>query len=112
MSRLSQIIQEETQSLTEADALRVLDFINALKVSAAGVGSPDGGVSPSGTRARPGVALVEQSAAAAATGVPEPGTAAAALALLATPRFRNGPVGAADEVQQRIEALRQDWDHD
>ncbi len=98
--------------MTEADARRVLDFINALKVSAAGVGSPEGGVSPSGTRARPGVALVEQSVTAAASGAPEPGNAAAALSLLATRRFSNGPVGAADEVQQRIEALRQDWDRD
>ncbi|MGZ8257431.1 MAG: hypothetical protein ACXWTX_06655 [Gallionella sp.] len=40
------------------------------------------------------------------------GSAANALELLATPRFAQRPPALADEVQQRINELRNDWgDH-
>ncbi|WP_295444052.1 hypothetical protein [uncultured Thiodictyon sp.] len=37
------------------------------------------------------------------------GTAADALALLASPRFARRPVSDPSEVQDRIAALREDW---
>jgi hypothetical protein len=40
------------------------------------------------------------------------GTAADALALLASPRFAQRPVSDPNEVQSRIAALREDWEHD
>lgn len=40
----------------------------------------------------------------------EPGQAAAIWALLQSPRFAGRPVADLAEVQQRIEALRNDWD--
>jgi len=40
---------------------------------------------------------------------PSRGSAAQALALLASPRFANRPVADAIEVQRRIENLRRDW---
>jgi len=41
---------------------------------------------------------------------PITGRAGDILALLATPRFANRPVAKAEEVSQRIAALRDDWD--
>lgn len=38
-----------------------------------------------------------------------PASAARALELLASPRFAQRPVAHADEVQQRIGELRNDW---
>ena len=40
------------------------------------------------------------------------GTAADALALLASPRFAQRPVSDPNEVQGRIAALREDWGND
>ncbi|EIC21041.1 hypothetical protein [Thiorhodovibrio frisius] len=40
------------------------------------------------------------------------GTAAEALALLASPRFAQRPVSDPNEVQNRIAALREDWEQD
>lgn len=40
------------------------------------------------------------------------GTAADALALLASPRFAQRPVSDPNEVQSRIAALREDWGDD
>ena len=40
------------------------------------------------------------------------GTAADALALLASPRFAQRPVSDPHEVQRRIAALREDWKDD
>lgn len=40
------------------------------------------------------------------------GTAADALALLASPRFAQRPVSDPNEVQRRIAALRDDWEDD
>ena len=37
------------------------------------------------------------------------GSAAKALELLASPRFAQRPVALSDEVQQRINELRNDW---
>jgi len=37
------------------------------------------------------------------------GSAAKALELLASPRFAQRPAALADEVQQRINELRNDW---
>lgn len=102
MSRLSRLIKEQSKSLTEQDAQRVLDFINALNVT-----SPRSGDSAPATIRRDGAAPPDLDGHG-----PIPGTAAAALALLATARFSSGPVGAADEIEQRIEALRDDWDRD
>lgn len=45
-----------------------------------------------------------------AKAIPEPGKAENALALLASPRFANRPAASADEVNQRISALRDEWD--
>ena len=41
---------------------------------------------------------------------PGDGSAAKALELLASPRFAQRPAAYADEVQQRISELRNDWD--
>lgn len=38
-------------------------------------------------------------------------TAARALELLASPRFARRPQAAPEEVRQRIDTLRNDWDH-
>lgn len=40
---------------------------------------------------------------------PAQGTAAQALALLASPRFTQRPEASPTEVQQRIDNLRNDW---
>jgi predicted DNA-binding protein len=41
--------------------------------------------------------------------VPLPGRAGDILALLASPRFANRPVASAEEVNQRISTLRDEW---
>jgi hypothetical protein len=41
--------------------------------------------------------------------IPENKSAAKALELLASPRFARRPAALADEVQQRISELRNDW---
>jgi hypothetical protein len=53
--------------------------------------------------------LLPESPTAADTPTPSRGTAAQALALLASPRFANRPAADAIEVQKRIENLRNDW---
>jgi hypothetical protein len=55
--------------------------------------------------------LPDPSANRTATGATG-GTAADALALLASPRFAERPVSDPNEVQNRIAALREDWEHD
>jgi len=40
---------------------------------------------------------------------PLPGRAGDVLALLASPRFANRPVTSAEEVNQRIRTLRDEW---
>ena len=41
---------------------------------------------------------------------PERGNGAAILALLQTPRFANRPPADPEEIEQRIQSLRNDWD--
>ena len=41
---------------------------------------------------------------------PERGYGAAILALLQTPRFANRPPADPEEIEQRIQSLRNDWD--
>lgn len=53
--------------------------------------------------------LLPESPKVADTTAPSRGSAAQALALLASPRFANRPVADAIEVQLRIESLRSDW---
>jgi hypothetical protein len=53
----------------------------------------------------------DPSASTTPTGVTG-GTAADALALLASPRFAQRPVSDPNEVQSRIAALREDWERD
>ncbi|WP_058555274.1 hypothetical protein [Thiohalocapsa sp. ML1] len=110
MSRLAERIREQSTSLDDADAQRVLNFIAALKASAAVPRPPPGNpshTSPAGTNARTGGDDVRVDPS-----IPPAGSAGAALALLATPRFSNAPIGSADEVEERIADLRNDWDHD
>lgn len=53
--------------------------------------------------------LPESPATRADTLPPSRGSAAQALALLASPRFANRPAANPIEVQRRIEHLRSDW---
>jgi hypothetical protein len=48
----------------------------------------------------------------ASAGPTNRGTAAEALALLASPRFALRPAATPEEVQQRIASLRSDWSDD
>jgi hypothetical protein len=53
--------------------------------------------------------LLPESPTAADITAPSRGSAAQALALLASPRFANRPIADPIEVLQRIENLRSDW---
>lgn len=111
MSTLPNLIHEQSKSLTESDARRVLDFIAALKLSNSDPALTDPATASS-DRSSVAPADVHQHGAAGRSDAPIPGTAGAALALLAGPRFSTRPSGSVDEIQRRIDALRQDWDRE
>lgn len=58
------------------------------------------------------VTLLEPLAFPVSETQPQKGSATALLALLQTPRFAHRPPADPEEVQQRIQALRNDWDED
>ncbi|MFM2057798.1 MAG: hypothetical protein RLY71_2183 [Pseudomonadota bacterium] len=72
---------------------------------------------PESTHEAQDASTVSTSGAAAAPGIAAPattgkGSVANLLALLASPQFQALPKSDPQEVEERIQALRNDWDHD